>query len=313
MSIRRRDDILVIYIKLSLQFLCILGIFALLIKKEWIIGNRENTEVIIYGDLDEFCIRNGANLVPSNILVNLEKKQSIQEKDSASQIHSRIDKGKDLFDLETFGIELDSSDLYPSIYSRKKNDKTRKSISELETSNINNESSKLKKQKRIPLEQDKVSLSFNSIQYCMNYLRASLLKKWYIHPNYLYYLDLLFIFISIVMSLNLVRVKNKWSYYELIIPGLDFASFTTSLINVVQIISVLTPLIDYFEKTNYNTYFSINFIFACISIGALFVVFFLCIGIIHYRYETFIRLKRLEDHIEEIQSSSSFIHIVSNK
>ncbi|KAH7649782.1 hypothetical protein FG379_002496 [Cryptosporidium bovis] len=310
MSIRRRDEILVIYIKLSLQLLCILGIFALLIKKEWIIGNKENTEIIIYGDLDEFCIRGGVKLLPSNSLVDFGK-QGIQKKTNVGKVSDNIDNS--LFVLENSGGDLDLDGLYSSVYSHKKNGKSRKMTSELEALNAYSENNELKKQKKITFKQNQIDLSFNSVQYCTNYLKSNMLKGWYIHPNYLYYVNLLFVFVSMVMSLNLTRLKNKWSTFELMIPGLDFASFTVSLLNVVQVIGVLTPLIDHFERTKYHAYFSTNFVFACVSIGISFVVFSLCVGIIHYRYEAFIRFKRFEDHIENIQSSSSFIHIISNK
>ncbi|KAH8585080.1 uncharacterized protein ELE39_001031 [Cryptosporidium sp. chipmunk genotype I] len=324
MASRKQEEVLVIYIKSVIQLVCSLCVIITIFNRDWISGQNTISEFSVVGLLDEFCIRSSVlplsshswkkSIVGKSFNLSESEKSPSQARKSNHNIENNL------------GKVLDSETVYGSILRHKKLSRQ---------NNLNLDAEKVNKifQQTLPSENGDVSSlkenegrlnngeskksgfylsSFDQVQYCISHKSNRLVKNWYIHPNCLSYLVLLIVIVSVIFSLSLIKTKNKWSPYELLIPFLDFVVFSISLLNLAQILHVLTPLLTYLQKQNFMAFFSTNFFILSGSIGGFFIIFSLSIGIIHYRYETFTNLKRFEDHIENIQSFSSFIHLISN-
>ncbi|OII70855.1 uncharacterized protein cubi_01000 [Cryptosporidium ubiquitum] len=322
MASRKQEEVLVIYIKSVIQFICSLCVIITIFKKDWISGQNTISESSVIVLLDEFCIR--------NLILPLSR-QSWQESDvgkgfNLSELNNSLSQARagssNIFENNS-GEALDYETVNSSMLRHKKLYNQLNLNSDTENDNkvfqqiLPNEhkSSIEGKKKRLKnvLKKSGFHLSsFDQIQYCISHKSNKLVKDWYIHPNYLSFLILLIVLVSVIFSLNLIKMKNKWSPYELLIPFLDFLVFSISLVSLAQILHILTPLLTYLQKQNFMAFFSTNFFICSASIGGFFIIFALSIGIIHYRYESHMNLKRFEDHIENLQSFSSFIHLISN-
>ncbi|TRY52663.1 Uncharacterized protein CTYZ_00002908 [Cryptosporidium tyzzeri] len=325
MASRKQEEVLVIYIKSVIQLICSLCVIIIIFNKDWISGQNAISESFVVGFLDELCIRSSVlhlsrqSWKKSDVGKSFNLNRSEKSPFQARKSNSDIIKNK----LEE---TLDSEIVNSSILRHKKLSHRHKlKLDVEEVSNLfqqrllgengNITSLKGNESKLNNGESKKSGLyfsSFDQVQYCISHKSNKLVKDWYIHPNYLSYLVLFIVIVSVIFSLNLIKMKNKWSPYELLIPILDFLVFSISLLNLAQILHVLTPLLTYLQKHNFMAFFSTNFFMLSGSIGGFFIVFALSIGIIHYRYEAFTNLKRFEDQIENIQSFSSFIHLISN-
>lgn len=326
MAQRKQEEVLVIYIKSVVQLVCSLCVIITVIGKDWISGQNTISEFSVFGCLNELCIRSstwpfsGQRWQESDVSIGVRAGKM-------ESVPSQVDIGISVFGTDKLGGGLDSESLYGSMFRQKRLSHQRhvlnldtqgrpnKAFQQLKPSE-GGENPRAKEGGRLKHRGRKrggfyVS-SFDQIQYCISHTNNEFLKKWYIHPNYVSFLVLLLALVSVIFSLSLTRLRNKWSPYELLVPFVDFAVFSVSLLNLAQILHVFIPLLTYLQKHNFAAYLSTNFFIYSASIGGFFIIFALSVGVVHYRYETFTNMKRFEEEIENIQSFTSFIHLISN-
>lgn len=319
MASRKQEEVLVIYIKSVVQLVCSLCVIITVIGKDWISGQNTISESSVFGCLDELCIR--SSMWQESDVGRAVRSGKMEDAPSQADIV-----GNSVFLADKLGSDLDSESLYSSMFRHKR------PSHEQHLLNLDVERHSKVFQQPLPTESGDnprtkesgrlkhgglkrggfYASSFDQIQYCISHKSNTLLKKWYVHPNYVSFVVLLLVLVSVICSLSLIRLKNKWSPYELLVPFLDFVVFSVSLVNLTQILNVLTPLLTYLQRHNFTAYLSTNFLIFSASIGGFFIIFALSVGIVHYRYETFTNIKRFEEEIENIQSFTSFIHLISN-
>ncbi|KAJ1606164.1 transmembrane domain-containing protein [Cryptosporidium canis] len=323
MATRKQEEVLVIYIKSLIQLVCSLCLIITVVSKDWIYGENTISESSVFGCLNELCIR--GSIWPLS-------GQKWHEPDMGGGIstvkmendQSPIDTGNFTLGENKLGKSLDHGGLYSSMLRHRKFLNQHALSLDLDNSNVsfqqlfqnnNGDDPEIKKSGLKHKGSKKSGFylsSFDQVQYCISHKSNKLIKEWHIHPKYVNYLVLFIVLISMILSLRLIKMKNKWSLYELLVPILDFIAFSISLVNLAEILYILTPLLTYLQGLNFMAYFSTNFFIFSASVGGFFVVFVLSVGIAHYRYESFTNIKRLEEEIENLQSFTSFIHLISN-
>ncbi|KAF7459209.1 putative integral membrane protein [Cryptosporidium felis] len=311
MVMRKREEVLVIYIKLVIQFVCFYCVTISIFNKEWISGRSHNSNISVTASLDNICIVNFPFASSEKLFEQATTRNKSELNDyiglpngviNSSYPHTQ-NKAKIYSYLKPV---INSETDYKSIAHPRDEDLSNDSKSEIlkEKKNRFKQKGKVNERVHLPL--------FEQVQYCADYKGNGFIKGWQIYPNYINFLILVMVAISVGMGLRLVSIKNKWITSELVVPSLDFIIFAANLVNLAQILHVLASLVEHLQKQGFEAYFSTNFLLYSFSIGGFFVILSLSIGITHYRYETHTRLKRLEERIENIQSFNSLIHLVSN-
>lgn len=325
MASRKQEEVLVIYIKSVIQFISSLCVIITIFKKDWISGQNTISESSVIGFLDELCIRNPISPLSRYSWHKSDVGKGFNLSETENSLSQIGPTNSNIFG-NNLKKTLDSETIYSSMLRHKKlshqlnlssgAENVNSEFEQIPSNNMSSSSNVKEKENRLKNGESKKSgfylSSFDQVQYCISHKSNKLIKDWYIHPNYLSYLVLFGVLVSVIFSLNLIKMKNKWSPYELLIPILDFVVFSTYLLNFAQILYILTPLLTYLQKQNFMAFFSANLFMCSASIGGFFVIFSLSIGITHYRYESYMNLKRFEDHVENLQSFSSFIHLISN-